>query len=115
MEGEQLGLWDEPLARLVAPDPVRRESLEERFAAFDRANPQVYRLLARLALQMASLQRRFGIKMLYERLRFEYALRVAGDDQYKLNNDYTSRYARKLLQEYPQLGRWMETRTLRSV
>jgi hypothetical protein len=51
--------------------------------------------------------------MLVERLRWEYDTTTTGDP-FKLNNDYRSRYVRKIVAEYPDLADAFETRTLRA-
>ncbi len=111
---EQPSLFDglAPLTPIRARD---HRTLTERFEAFDRANPQVYSLIVRMALDLAQRGRRFGVKMLYERLRYEYAVRTTDSTPYKLDNCYTSRYARKLISAHPELAVWLETRELRSV
>ncbi len=59
--------------------------------------------------------RKFGVKLLFERLRFEYLLTT--DDShspFRLNNSLTSRYARLLLANEPFLADCIETRELRA-
>lgn len=92
----------------------RRLSMAEQFAEFHRHNPQVYQALRRLALNLATSGRKRGsINQLFEVLRYEYALRTQGDE-YKLNNNWRSRYARLLMESEPALRGWFETRDLRS-
>ena len=102
-----------PDLRPIVPIPAQHLSIEEQFQAFHRANPQVYDLLRSLALAMVRAGRdRIGAKMLWERLRWEYALQTAGE--YRLNNNLTSRYARLLMDQEPELAGRFETRELRS-
>lgn len=90
-------------------------SIEARFAAFHDANPWVYKALRRLALDMVSKgHRRVGIKMLVEVVRWQYARATLSDDGLKINNDFTSRYARLLADREPELAEAFETRRLRS-
>lgn len=98
-------------------NPVERvcgQSLEDRFEAFHAANPHVYRALRTLAMQMrGSGRRRYGIKGLFEVLRWNYALRTQDPaSDFNLNNSFTSFYAR-LLNEDPQLRGMFEMRTQR--
>lgn len=73
--------------------------LAEAFRTFDRANPHVYAELARLTDEW--LHRRgassLGLKMLWEVMRWNLALTIETDEPFKLNNNYTSFYARKLM------------------
>jgi len=99
------------LPAIIEPD--RKPSIHERFIAFHAANPHVCRLLIQLAREMHARRKRVGIKACWERLRWEYALRTEGDDR-KLNNNYTSRYARLIAGACPDLADAFETRKLRA-
>ncbi len=111
---EVLVLTAEELSPTVPPDVERDASLDERFEAFHRANPHVYEELRRLALEMRRRGvRRYGIKGLFEVLRWRYALQTRGDE-FKLNNSYTSRYARLLMEREPELRGFFEVRELKS-
>jgi hypothetical protein len=91
----------------------RERSIDERFQRFHEANPHVYDELRKLAYRARRAgARRIGVKMLFEVLRWRHTLRTQGDD-FKLNNNYHSRYARLLMQE-PGLEDCFETRSLSS-
>ncbi len=107
MTDPQLGLFD-PIVSVNA----HGLTLEQRFCAFHQANPQVYARVRDLALASGRRGRRFGIKALFEILRWQYAMQT--DDptsDYKLNNSYTSFYARLLMEREPELHDYFETRT----
>lgn len=102
---------------LVLPPIVAAESrptIGERFEAFHAANPHVYRLLVQLARAMHAKRGRVGMKACWERLRWEYSVRVEGDDWARLNNDFTSRYARLIAETCPDLADAFEVRALRA-
>lgn len=101
----QPGLFD----RIVSIN-AQGLTLEQRFEAFHEANPHVYAHLRRLALDARRKGRQVGIKMLYEVLRWQYAMSTT-DDDFKLNNSYTSFYARLLMQQEAELAGYFETRT----
>lgn len=97
------------------PTVAREATIQERFEAFHRANPQVYAALRGLALQMlGNGVRQYGIKGLFEILRWQFALQTKGEP-FKLCNDYTSRYARLLVNLNPELDGFFEFRSLREV
>ena len=101
-----------PIAPTHTPNHARGATLEEQFAAFHSANPHVYQALRRLAVQMVRRgHRRIGIKMLFEVLRWQYAMQTIDDSDFKLNNSYTSFYARLLMEREPELAGYFETRT----
>lgn len=100
-----------------APTAAEREaSIQERFAAFHAAHPEVYDELAALARKARRAGRdRLGIGMLWEVLRWERTLRGVEDPSgFKLNDHYRSRYARLLMDREPDLAGLFETRELRS-
>lgn len=104
---------------LVLPEPrpivptSRKGGLDESFRRFHEANPHVYDALRLVALHAARRGRRVGIKAIYERVRWEYQVQTARqEDAYKLNNNYTSRYARLLMENEPELAGFFEIRKL---
>ena len=103
------------LAPIVHVDDDAQASIAERFARFHAANPHIADALLSLARPlMHPGRRKFGVKMLYEKLRYEYAFHTAGDEEYRLNNDFTSRYSRLLVDIEPRLRDFIEMRELRS-
>lgn len=95
---------------LYAPD----WTIQERFEAFHQANPHVYQRLRELALDLtAHGHRRIGIGMLFEVLRWQAMIVTEGDD-YRLNNNHRSRYARMLAAQEPALADVFETRELKA-
>jgi hypothetical protein len=101
----------EPLVRPIIPG----KTLEERFQAFHEANPHVFDLLKDMALAIkATGVRRYGMKGLFEILRWQSAVQTEGDEPYKLNNVFTALYARKLMEEVPELNGFFEVRQRQS-
>ena len=87
-------------------------TLEQRFEAFHTANPHVYARLRSLALDAARQGREVGIKMLFEVLRWQAVMSTNDpSSEFKLNNGYTSFYARRLMECEPELKDFFETRT----
>ncbi|WP_326731849.1 hypothetical protein [Streptomyces phaeochromogenes] len=90
--------------------PVARPSLTDRFWAFDAKPPYVYRALERLtADRLADGANRFGLKALFEDLRWQLPAGVRG-----LNNSFTALYARKLIKGHPQGASAFELRRRRT-
>lgn len=104
----QLSLFDtRPISE---PDYTDCQTIAERFAAFHGRNPQVYRALRDMALELRRRgHRQYGIKALFEVLRFESAMQTHGDT-FKLNNNYTALYARLLMDNEPELEGFFELR-----
>lgn len=112
------GVWDGPAPSFVIPDYDERESIAERFRKFDEANPWIAEALVRLARDWVVRHgddARIGIKMLFEVLRWQWHMSVVDTGEpYRLNNDFTSRYARKIMEEHSDLEGVFETRRLRA-
>lgn len=97
-----------------APDYEPGASLESRFRTFHQANPWVLDALIGLARDMRRTRdRRVGIGMLFEVLRWQSWRHTSGDE-FKLNNSYRSRYARLIMERCPDLADAFETRGLTS-
>lgn len=107
--------WSE-LPILVRPDLDPDWTIQERFTAFHSANPWVYKALVDMAVALRNRgHRRFGVKLLFEALRYQYM--IATNDAHspwRLNNNLTSRYARLMLANEPFLADCLETRELRA-
>lgn len=87
---------------------------EEDFRAFHEANPQVYRAIREIALDLKKRNvRKAGMKAIFERLRWIYRLQTQGEE-YRLNNNYTAFYARMLMDREPELDGFFEVRRLRT-
>jgi hypothetical protein len=96
----------------AAPAPT----IEERFQAFHQANPWVYAALVRLARRRTAAGiRRIGIGMLFEVLRWEWQGATTDPNaEWKLNNNYRSRFARLIMDNEPDLAGVFETRELKA-
>jgi hypothetical protein len=98
----------------VAPEHCPEATLAERFEAFHALNPWVADELEELAVEaLAFGEKRIGIKHFVEVLRWNYRRATTGDE-WRLNNNWTSRYARLLIERRPELAQVIETRELRA-
>lgn len=97
------------------PEPPRVSKLDQRFWEFHESKPEVYQALAEMALAAVRQgKKKVGAKALFERVRWELWLASSNDDEYQLNNNHTSRYARLLMARVPELRGVFELRGLRS-
>ena len=101
----------------LAPVPVTTSSagtIEEAFLRFHEANPWVYEALVRLARDLHRRGRRkIGMKMLFEVLRWQHSISTVDESSdFKLCNNYTSRYARLIMRNEADLVDIFETRKL---
>ncbi len=98
--GDQLALWG--------------ATLEDAFNRFHADNPHVYRLLLHFAREArARGYEHYGMKSLFERVRWHLDVETSDPDGFKLNNNLTAYYAR-LLNREPEFRGFFRTRELRS-
>ena len=91
-------------------DPNKEPTIEERFEEFHQANPHVYERLVRMTFDLRNRGiTHWGIKGLWEKLRWDIAMETS-QDPYKLNNDYTALYARRIMEFYPSLDGFFRIR-----
>jgi len=91
------------------PLPEEKDtSIYARFQKFHATNPHVYDNLVRLAREFrrkgSNHNRKLGIGMLYEVLRWNYYLSTEGEEEFKLSNDFRAVYARKIMENEPDLA-----------
>jgi hypothetical protein len=105
---------------MIEPREIHRSkrTIDERFAEFHAANPQVYAELLRLARTAHGRGwNHIGIRMLWEVLRWNVVvMRTVPnlDDDFKLNDHFHSRYVRLLVEKEPDLAGLFEMRRLRA-
>ena len=92
-------------------------TIKERFTKFHQQNPSVYDELVQMSINFRSKGNagRIGIGMLFEVLRWNRLTTVVKDDRgFKLNNDFRSHYARKIMLEHPEFGDIFQVRIQRA-
>jgi hypothetical protein len=92
------------------------QTIDQKFAEFHAHNPNIYaRIVELLREAQRAGRQRVGIKLLIEVLRWEhYVYTKRPENEFKLNNSLGSRYARKVIDEHPDLGALLQTRRLRA-
>lgn len=91
---------------------MMKGEIEVAFRRFHAENPHVYERLKRLAfkLKVRGVER-YGIKALWEVLRYEESVQTtAAASSYRLNNNFTSMYARLLIAQEEDLEGFFELR-----
>jgi hypothetical protein len=90
----------------------QRPGIVARFREFDSANPGVWELFERFALQaIATGRRRLSASLITERIRWEIYVATVSDDGFKLNNDFRAFYARKFMKRHPEHPEIFATRS----
>jgi hypothetical protein len=97
------------------PDPLHSR-IDRRFLEFHQANPAIYEMIVRFCrdVRKYNAKRRTSIDLIWGRLRWELSIEVnpMGLEDYKLNNDFRSRYARLVMAQEPDLDGIFEVREL---
>ena len=92
----------------VQPSYGSKPSIQERFEIFNAANPWVIDALLDLALKELEGGFKTSVDYLCHALRWHYRWSNKapkdGQPQFKLSNNFTSRYARLLLEREPALA-----------
>lgn len=90
-------------------------SIQSSFEEFHALNPDVYvELVTMCRKARAAGYRTIGIGMLWEVLRWNRVFSTESTDDFKLNNNFRSRYARLIEQREPDLSDVFELRELHS-
>jgi hypothetical protein len=91
-------------------------NIQADFLAFHLANPWLYDALVKLAREISHPgHARIGIGMLFEVIRWQWMRQtVDGASDFKMNNNYRSRYARLIMDREPDLADVFQTRVLRA-
>lgn len=114
-----LTLFDADAAPLFNPHHRVAEpalTIEQSFTFFHAINPWVYDALVKLARDWVQRGRtKIGVAMLFEVLRWQWS-RATSDpaSEFKLNNNLRSRYARRIMEQEPDLADVFETRELKT-
>lgn len=90
-------------------------SIQARFEVFHQRNPWVYWKLVDLAEDFIRRgYQRCGIKMLFEVVRYSWMTTYDPSSDFKLNNNYHSRYVRRIVEEHIELRALFELRELKA-
>jgi hypothetical protein len=93
--------------------PKTKPTIAERVASFHAENPHVLAEMLRLARgQLVRGATYISVKALWEDLRV--SLSTGKSDGYRLNNTFTSGYARMCIEHEPRLADVIELRTRRA-
>lgn len=93
----------------------RLPTLSEKAAEWIADNPQAMEQFRRFAKQMGWRRKRFGFRLLAERVRWEFATDIElSEGEFKLNDHFTPYIARAIVQELPELAGLIECRVTKA-
>ncbi len=87
--------------------------IQREFDSFCDRNPEVYQKVVALALQLKEMgYQKYSIDAVLHKIRLDTILQ--GESSGRINNNFTSRFARKVMMEFPALDGFFQTRRLRA-
>ena len=90
-------------------------TIQDKFETFHGSNPWVFDEIVREARDLRDMGfSNYGIKAIFEVIRWRRARTTRSADGWKLNNILTSRYARAIEAECPDLHGFFRTRELKA-
>ena len=90
------------------------KSIQEKFEEFDKENPLVYSLFKQQVLKaIAKGKKKISAKTVLGFIRWQIQFQTTCD-VYKINDAFTSRYARKFIEEFEEHKEIFHFRNLRS-
>lgn len=102
-----------------------KKTIQEAFDNFHQANPMIYKLIVREAKELIRKGRkRFSVKQIAGAIRWDTYLVTTENTlfgsldvnkRFKIGDQYTSRYSRLLVEQYPEMAGYIEMREIRSV
>jgi hypothetical protein len=87
---------------------------EEKFNRYDELNPEIWKEFEKIALNLITKynRKRYSAYAIMEIIRYHTVISGAsGDDEFKVNNDYRSWYARKFVNVHPEHKGFFELRS----
>ena len=79
-----------------------KKTIQEQFLTFHRKNPAIYDYFKQFALEMQRSRGLISANMVINRIRWEVMVKTKSDDGFKVNNNFSSRYARMFIDEFPE-------------
>lgn len=77
--------------------------MKKSFKKYNEENPQIYAEFRKIAFQLIGRNyKRIGARQILEVIR--YHTMISGNDQFKVNNNYSADYARLFEKDFPQYG-----------
>ena len=82
------------------------------FGNYDLQNPHIYELFVYFALEAAEKTDHYSAKFIMYRVRWETMAKDDQPDEFKVNDGWISHYARKFIDDHPELDGFFEFREI---
>lgn len=95
---------------MASYEKMTGKTIGEAFAEFHAENPAVYQMFKKYFFELyTSGARKTSAKLITERVRWESMIKTNGEP-YKINNNFTSYYARLFIKDFSSFKDCFETR-----
>lgn len=94
------------------PEQLALELNDEKFCLYHKQNPQVYVEFKKFTFKTIKKGfKNYSAKGIFELIRWHSGVSADGSDGFKVNNNYTSFYARLFEKDYPKHAEYFRKRT----
>ena len=88
--------------------------IDNEFEAYDKSNPHVYKRFCEIADSIIKRgHKHYSADAILHVIRYESTVKKEPFELFKINNNYSSRYARKFISDHPEHNNFFEIRVLR--
>ena len=95
-------------AEILTADQVKGERFRREADEWISANGEAWQYMVDSARLSATHHRRFGVKSLCEHVRWH--MFAKGNTEFKLNNNHSAAFARRLIRDVPECEPFLNTR-----
>ena len=81
---------------------TRLDELVDAFADYHRANPRIFALFCRFALEVARVRSHYSAWAIVQRIRWHVEIETRSADELKINNNWAALYARLFSLKHPE-------------
>lgn len=90
---------------------TRKDEITEQCAAYHKAHPEVWDMFVKFTRQaIARGYKNYSVYAIFERIRWEMEVGGDGENEFKINNNYRTLYARRFMKMYPEHDGFFRTR-----
>lgn len=102
--------------RLQVPESLKDHPYLERFKKFHEDNTQVMRRIIEILEQHLDMEKDYAsIDYIIGKIKYDEQMKVKGNYKYKINDAFTSIYARIIVHNFPKFKKLINIKKLRSV
>ena len=82
---------------------TRRDEIKERFLAYHKSNPDVWKLFRKYTFELISAgNKRGSADAVLHRIRWHHKIRITETDGFKINDHYSAWYSRAFEKKFPK-------------